>query len=256
MAIIIKKGVNEEAEERKVLQAKKKKRKRSKEEVRDTWTVIAILATVMLVAIAISLFKSNIINPEKYSGMTNKEKQEAAEDARKITVSAGVICFGIVVVYVVKRSKNRKKNESVHPEYIDHDRVEAARRRVARAKEMAEIEQQMDMYSKGSRGRKERLGDSDSKSRDRELYEDKKSFEDMDLDEREAYLERRQKAYKYYMENGEDESRDVESYFDLLEDESENSNLSTFIKNNKRMLIVAGAVGLAVVAAIVLSIIL
>ena len=87
------------------------KKKKNNQEKKQTWAVLAILASVLLIAMIGSWLTSKSININEYSGGVNREKQEARENARNILIGAGVVCVGIIGVYFSICRKNKKKEK-------------------------------------------------------------------------------------------------------------------------------------------------
>lgn len=195
----------------------KKKRQWSREEKRDTWTVIAILASVMLVAILLSFLKSGSSGIENFSKEGSYEQQEEQESAKNILYGAGIICAGIIVIYMVKREKKRKvRKQELREIYDRQQKLEAARVRVEKARRLDRLQSERESIG-NRRGRNERLGGQD-------------------------YLEQRQREYKYYMEKGDDDA-DFEVYYDDIEEYlNDEGGIKGFIRNNSSMLIIAGSV--------------
>lgn len=180
-------------------------RKLTKQEKRDTWTVVAILASIMLIAVGISLFQSRVIDTETYSGMTNREKREAAEDARNIMIGAGAVCLIVVVVYAIKRANRRQINEKNFNKFFsEQERLETAKKRLEKAR-LDKIKNEAENIMSTGRNQQERIGDEPAGGYVRTGMSTLNDKELMDDEEKQAYLEKRRRQYRYYMENeGED----------------------------------------------------
>lgn len=227
-------------------QKKSRRKKLTRQEKKDTWTLIAVVAAIMLVSIVISLYKSGITDTGEYHGMTNREKREAATDARDIMIGAGAVCLVIIVVYVVKRARRRKKNDKNFDKFSsEQERIEAARRRVEKAR-LDRIKNEADSISNTKRSRQERLGAEATEIYGRSVISASEDTERMDEDERQAYLERRRREYRYYMENEDEDMSD-----ELIE---EMMNETEFV--NKKWRNIAIICGIIVVVAIIVVIII
>lgn len=219
---------------------KVKKKKRSKQEKRETWAVLAILASVLIIAMVGSWITSKNINISKYSGSVSHEKQEARENARNIMIGAGVVCVGVIAVYLVKRGRRRSdEKKELEKAYMERQRIESARERVEQARMMEMLKSGQDEIKK-RRGERELLGGHNA---------DKYSLSDTDSDEdeqmsREKYMERRRREYQYYMENDDDESIEGERIEGVQREKRERKKIIFAIAGG---ILVIGAAALVII---------
>ena len=219
---------------------KTKKKKKSNNEKRQTWAVLAILASVLIIAMVGSWITSKNINISKYSGSVNHEKQEARENARNIMIGAGVVCIGIIAVYLVKRGRRHsEERKELEKAYMERQRIESAKGRVEQARMMEMLKSGQDEIKK-RRGERELLGGHD----DHKYRLTDTDSEDDEKMSREKYMERRRREYQYYMENDDDESMEGESIEGIQSE-----------KNGRKKIILAIAGGILIIGAAALVII-
>ena len=180
------------------------KKKKNNQEKKQTWAVLAILASVLLIAMIGSWLTSKSININEYSGGVNREKQEARENARNILIGAGVVCVGIIGVYFSICRKNKKKEkEAIKKAFLEKQKVEDARERVERARMMEMLKSGQDEIKK-RRGEREILG-KHHREKTGGAFD---NIEDDDRLSRERYMEHRRREYQYLMENEDEEEGD------------------------------------------------
>ena len=231
-----------EKEALKKLAKEEKDKKKNKKARRDAWTAVAIIATIMLIAVGLSFYKTSNIEIKEYSGKSLAKEHQKRETTRNVIVGLGVLCTGVLVIALVNRSKN--KVERISPEEMqraEQRKLDAARERVEEARrnrlnEEANVtmtrsnRENMHSYSDGHRG----------------------SMSEMDMEDREAYLERRKKEYQYYMENG---MEDEEEY--NTDEKSKGTHLGrSKSDDSKKKKIIIGAVVAAVVLAMTIIVVL
>ena len=215
-------GKNDLLSEKEVLKklAKEEKdKKKNKKARRDAWTAVAILATIMLVAVGLSFYKSNNIEIQEYSGRSLAKEQERRETTRNVILGIGVVCAGVLVIALVNRSKN--KVEKISPEElhrIEERRLKEARERVEEAKRNHHEEDNKVTITRSNREHMHSASEGH-----RGHIDGRVDMSSMDMEDRAAYLERRKKEYQYYMENELDDNVEDEKCKD---NESSGSGLS------------------------------
>lgn len=118
---------------------KKKEKAIKKQRNKDLWAALASLGSVMLLALAIAWLKSGESVVREFVGHDIEKTREIYESTRNVLFGAGFISLLVVIIYIVKRIKYRRKSAKVEEAFIDYDRLDAARARVERArKEKAE----------------------------------------------------------------------------------------------------------------------
>ena len=116
-----------EKDKRKLDKEAKKRRNR------DVWTVLAILASVMLLALAIAWLKSGESVVKKFVGDDPEQAKQLFETTRNVLFGAGFLSLIAVIIFIIKHIKYRKKKEVANA-FIDYERLDAARARVEKAR--------------------------------------------------------------------------------------------------------------------------
>lgn len=206
-------GKNDLLSEKEVLKklAKEEKdKKKNKKARRDAWTAVAILATIMLIAVGLSFYKSSNIEIKEYSGRSLAKEQERRETTRNVIIGLGVVCTGVLIIALVNRSKN--KVEKISPEELhrmEERKLKEARERVEEARRNHHEEDNKMTITRGNR----ETMHSESEG-NRGHIDGRVDMSSMDMEDRAAYLERRKKEYQYYMENELDEDQEDNKYKD------------------------------------------
>lgn len=225
---------------KKLAKEDKKVSDKSKKNRRDAWTVVAILAVIMLLAVGLSFYKTSNIEIKEYSGRSVAKEREKAENTKKVIVGLGVLCGGILVIALVNRSKNKTSKLSANEfNKMEQKRLEDARARVEAAKRNRLNEEAMGVLGKG-RSRGESFGSQSYNS----SMGDRNHFNDLDIEDRAAYLERRKKEYQYYIDN--DLNEEVEEQESFIGNFVSAKNVN---KSTKKYLYI----GLSVLAVILLA---
>ena len=229
---------------------KKIKNKRTSREKKELWTVLAILATVMLLAIVGLGIHGNAINIHKFTGSGRSQEKDDRDDARNILYGTGIICIGVIGVYIYKRSKkNKNKRKQLEKKYLEQQKLEEARERVRQARMLETLESGRAEIEKRRRERVLMSG------RDEKSY-DYSTDDESDELSRQEYMERRRKEYQYYMQQESDDLSDGKS---ILSDDYKEKNMTSVISGllkNKKFLIAAATVVVAVIAAVILIILI
>lgn len=100
---------------------------------RDVWTVLAILASVMILALAIAWLKSGEAVAKKFVGDDPEQAKQLFETTRNVLFGAGFLSVVAVIIFVIKHIKYRKRPKVTNA-FIDYDRLDAARARVEKAR--------------------------------------------------------------------------------------------------------------------------
>lgn len=226
---------------------KKKDKKEKRRKNKDLWTALAILSSVMILALAIAWLKSGESIVREIVGGTEEENRQIFETTRNVIFGAGFLSIIVVVIYIIKRLKYRKKPET-GTAFIDYDRLDVAKARVAKAH----------MEKKSGEGAGRRNDDS--------LYEyedtiDRKRPEGMSEAE---YRAMRQREYQKYLSmdltDDEDDDTDGFSYGNRDEDDDYEEmglfeSIKEYISEHKLISgIVAGAVAVTVIVTVILAI--
>lgn len=235
-----------EKEVLKKLAKEEKDKKKNKKARRDAWTVVAVISIIMLIAVGLSFYKTNNMEIKEYSGKSLAKEHEKRENTKNVIMGLGVVCTGVLVIALVNRSKN--KVERISPEEMqraEQRKLDAARERVEEARrnrlnDEATVtmtrsnRENMRSYSDGHRGG---IGD-------------RMNMSDMDMEDREAYLERRKREYQYYMENELEDGEEIE------EDEMSSGGRTrrSYRDDSKRKKIIIG-IAIGVIALVITLII-
>ena len=210
-------GKNDLLSEKEVLKKlakEEKNKKKNKKARRDAWTAVAILATIMLIAVGLSFYKSSNIEIKEYSGRSSAKEHERRETTRNVIIGLGVACTGILIVALVNRSKNKDVSISKEEmQRIEQRKLDAARERVEEARKNRLNEELNATVSRTNRGSTHSIMEGHKGS-----ISDSGNMSTMDMEDREAYLERRKREYQYYLEHDDDES--------IGEDDFEDEKLS------------------------------
>lgn len=244
-------GTNEvlsEKEALKKLLKEEKDKKKNKKARRDAWTAIAVVAFILLIFVGLSFYKNSNIEIKEYSGKSQAKQHEKQENTKKVIVGLGVLCTGILVVALVNRSKNKPTEISTgEMKKLEEQRLNDAKARVEAAKRNRLDEEAMNVTPRG-RTRSESFS---SRTYSGGLGE-RNHFNDLDMEDREAYLERRKKEYQYYMDNDMDEELDgLESMEDVESDVSLNRRYRA-LRNKKWILFEIGIAVLAIIFTIII----
>ena len=243
MAMGKKQLLSEQEALKKLAKEDKKVSEKTKKNRRDAWTAVAVLAMIMLLAVGLSFYKTSNIEIKKYSGKSIAKEHEKAEKTKKVIVGLGILCGGVLIIALVNRSKNKTSKLSKSDiKKLEQKRLDDARARVEAAKRNRLDEEAMGASAR-SRNRNESFGNQSNNS-----LGDKNHFNDLDIEDRAAYLERRKKEYQYYMDNdlNDEETNDIEfseSNIDIRKKVNKLNNA------NKKYLYI----GLGVLAAILLA---
>lgn len=225
-----------------------KKSKKYKKAKRDAWTAVAVIATVMLIAVGLSFYKTSNIEIKEYSGKSVAKEHEKRENAKNIIIGLGVVCAGILVVALVNRNKNKNYAPSKEElQRMEQKKLSEARERVEEARRHRLEEEANVTMTRTNRehmnhamdGYKQGLGD-------------RANLSEMGIDDREAYLERRKREYQYYMENGLDDDEMIESETSM----QGRIHMKNINATKKKSIIIGAGVGLAILAIIVIFILL
>ena len=190
-----------EKEVLKKLAKEEKDKKKNKKARRDAWTAVAIIAIIMLVAVGLSFYKTNNIDIKEYSGRSLAKEHERRETTKNVIIGLGVICTGVLIIALVNRSKN--KTDKLSPEelhHIEERKLNQARERVEEARKNRLNEEAKVTMTRSNRESMHSVNEGH-----RGNLSDRTSMSMMDMEDREAYLERRKREYQYYMENDLDE---------------------------------------------------
>ena len=172
------------------LRMKKQKRK-------DLMTVLAILSSVFVHALLIALLKGGERMVHDITGGTMAQAREIYESTRTVFIGLGIISLILMIIFIVQCVKERNKNKHLKKDkkaFIDYDRLEMARVRVAKAR--------MDAKKQGNK--------SDSKLDNRYSRLNAMEQEDMEYLEKHRqqsyhgmsqaeYQKKRQEEYERYM---------------------------------------------------------
>lgn len=199
-----------EKEVLKKLAKEEKDKKKNKKARRDAWTAVAIIATIMLVAVGLSFYKTNNIDIKEYSGQSLAKEHERRETTRNVIIGLGVVCTGVLIIALVNRSKN--KTDKISPEEMhrmEERKLNQARERVEEARK-----NRLNEEAKVTMTRSNRESMHSDNDGHRGNLSERTNMSMMDMEDREAYLERRKREYQYYMENELDEDTDDKDYRD------------------------------------------
>ena len=187
-----------EKEALKKIAKEEKDKKKNKKARRDAWTAVAIIATIMLIAVGLSFYKTSNMEIKEYSGKSLAKEHQKRETTKNVIIGLGVACTGVLVIALVNRNKN--KVERISPEEMqraEQRKLDAARERVEEARRNRLNEEANVTMTRGSRENMHSYSDGHKGG-----ISDRGNMSSMDMEDREAYLERRKKEYQYYMDNG------------------------------------------------------
>ena len=235
-----------EKEVLKKLAKEEKDKKKNKKARRDAWTAVAVIATILLIAVSLSFYKTSNVEIKEYSGKSVAKEHQKRETTRNVIVGLGVVCAGVLVIALVNRSKN--KVEHISPEEmkrVEQGKLDAARERVEEARRNRLNEEANVTMTRSNRESMHSHYDSH-----RAGISDRVNMSDMDMEDREAYLERRKKEYQYYMENDLDDDDEVG-----IEESAASVKVGRSYKDdNKKKWIIIG-IGAGVIALVIAIII-
>lgn len=239
-----------EKEALKKLLKEEKNKKKNKKARRDAWTAVAIIAFIVLIFVGLSFYKNSNIEIKEYSGKSQAKQHEKQENTKKVIVGLGVLCSGILVVALVNRSKNKPSEISTNEmKKLEEQRLNDAKVRVEAAKRNRLEEEAMNISPRG-RTRDESFG---LRTYSGGLGE-RNYFNDLDMEDREAYLERRKKEYQYYMDNDMDEDEGLDA-FDGMEDVESDAYMNKrymALRNKKWIRFEIGIAVLAIIFTIII----
>ena len=225
-----------------------KKSKKYRKAKRDAWTAVAVIATVMLIAVGLSFYKTNNIEIKEYSGKSVAKEHEKRENAKNIIIGLGVVCAGILVVALVNRNKH--KNDAPTKEElqrIEQKKLSEARERVEEARrQRLEEEANVTMMRSNREHMNHAIGGHN------QGLDDTGNLSVMGIDDREAYLERRKREYQYYMENGLDDDEMIESETSM----QGHIHIKNTNAMKKKSFFIGAGVGLAILAIVLMFILL
>lgn len=201
-------GTNDLLSEKEVLKklAKEEKdKKKNKKARRDAWTAVAVIATIMLIAVGLSFYKTSNVEIKEYSGRSLAKEHQKRETTRNVIIGLGVVCTGVLVIALVNRSKNKSDGPSKEEQNrAEQRKLDEARVRVEEARRNRLNEEANVTMTRHSRESMHSRLEGNQGS-----ISDRGNMSMMDMEDREAYLERRKKEYQYYMENGMDEDDEL-----------------------------------------------
>ena len=225
-----------------------KKSKKYRKAKRDAWTAVAVIATVMLIAVGLSFYKANNIEIKEYSGKSVAKEHEKRENAKNIIIGLGVVCAGILVVALVNRNKH--KNDAPTKEElqrIEQKKLSEARERVEEARRhRLEEEANVTMMRSNREHMNHAIGGHN------QGLDDRGNLSVMGIDDREAYLERRKREYQYYMENGLDDDEMIESETSM----QGHIHIKNTNAMKKKSFFIGAGVGLAILAIVLMFVLL
>ena len=243
------KDVLSEKEVIKKLAKEEKDKKKNKKARRDAWTAVAVIATILLIAVGLSFYKTSNMEIKEYSGKSLAKEHQKRETTRNVIIGLGVICTGVLVIALVNRSKN--KVDSVSPEEmkrVEQKKLDAARERVEEARRNRLNEEANVTMTRSSRETMHSNYDGH-----RGGISGREDMSAMDMEDREAYLERRKKEYQYYMENDMDEEDELEDNFSSVGNKVSRGKSNN---GNKKKIIIGAAVAVVALAIAVIIVIL
>lgn len=221
---------------------KKKKVTKSREEKRDTYTVFAVIAAFFFIVIVLSFIPGDVIDITKLLGHMSKDKQEAIKDAKPLLYGAGLIFLLALIFCLVKRGKKKKSKEDredrIEKMLMEQEKLNEAKRRVESARKNKDSELE-EMFEQDTRQRNKGFSGRDEHF-DGEIH----SMKDMDMEDRKAYLEKRQREYRSLMENTEE----LDGY--ILETD-EGDEPGTYDDNNQKKVFIAMIAVAAVIVVII-----
>jgi multisubunit Na+/H+ antiporter MnhB subunit len=202
-------GTNDLLSEKEVLKklAKEEKdKKKNKKARRDAWTAVAVIATIMLIAVGLSFYKTSNVEIKEYSGRSLAKEHQKRETTRNIIIGLGVVCTGVLVIALVNRSKNKSDGPSKEEQNrAEQRKLDEARVRVEEARRNRLNEEANVTMTRHSRESMHSRLEGNQGS-----ISDRGNMSMMDMEDREAYLERRKKEYQYYMENELEDGEEIE----------------------------------------------
>lgn len=240
-----KKELLSEKEVLKKLAKEEKEKKKNKKARRDAWTAVAVIATIMLIAVGLSFYKTNNMEIKEYSGKSMAKEHQKRETTRNVIVGLGVLCTGVLVIALVNRSKN--KVERISPEEMhraEQRKLDAARERVEEARRNRLNEEANISMTRSNRESMHSYSDDH-----RGGISDRGNVSDMDMEDRAAYLERRKKEYQYYMENEFEDDDELEGNLSV---KGSNIGRSKSDDSKKKKIIIGAAIAAVLVIAIII----
>lgn len=225
-------GNNELLSEKEVLKKlakEEKNKKKNRKARRDAWTAVAIIALILLVGVGLSFYKNSNIEIKEYTGKSQAKQHEQQKNTRTVIMGLGVVCAGVLVIALVNRSKN--KNETISIE--EQQRQEQKKINEARARVEEARKNRLDEEANVTLKRSNRENIHTSSSDYRGSFGDRGNMSMMDMEDREAYLERRKREYQYYMENDLDEEMEVLEAMEDIESDMEVGRRYMALRNKK-----------------------
>lgn len=234
----------------------KLKRQKRKELI----TVLAILSSVFVQALLIGLIKGGARMVQDLTGGSLAQAKEIYDDTKTALIGIGIISLIIMIIFIVQCIKDRKKRKHAKKDkkaFIDYDRLEMARVRVAKAR----------MEEKHGKRSYTRLDDRMSRidaleKEDAEYLSRHRQRTHKGMTETE-YEKLRQEEYERYMNMDFSEDENEEDLYEEGMDEYEYGyeeytrfeKIKAFIKRNIMIIaIMSGVVVFAIIAVIIISI--
>lgn len=246
----------EEYKKQQELKLKKQKRK-------ELLTVLTILSSVFVNALLIAVLKGGERMVRDFTGGSLAEAREIYENTRNALIGIGIISLIIMLVFIVQCVKERNKNKRAKQNkkaFIDYDRLEMARVRVAKAHQDAKKQGAKAAVNDNNRYRR-----LDELEREDKEYLDNAKYKKYHGLSEEEYRRIRKEEYDRYMRMDftDDEERDAfadwASYEEMEEYEeyTRTERIKLFIKEHIFVIsIVAGVGALAIMSAIIIGMLL
>lgn len=221
--------------------------KQKKQNRKDLFTVLAILSSVFVHAVLIVLLKGGEKMIYNFTGGSVSEAREIYNNTKNVLMGIGIISLVIMIVFIIQCVREHKKNKRMKEErkaFIDYDRLEIARVRVARA-------------------RLEAQKNGDKSFKDDEFIENQRYKRYQGMSEAE-YRKLRQEEYEKYlsMDFADDEKNSMLEEWEKLESEYNDEykeytrfeRLKLFISEHILIIgIVAGVAIIAIMAAVIIG---
>lgn len=238
--------------------------KMKKQNRKDLLTVLAILSSVFVHALLIALLKGGEKMIRNFTGSSVAEAREIYNNTRNVLMGLGIISLIIMIVFIIQCIKEHKKNKRMKTErkaFIDYDRLEMAKIRVAKARLEA---QKNGGKSSTKRDRlSKRLADMEWEDNEFLASQRNKKYQGMSEAE---YRKMRQEEYERYMNMDfldDDERQSMLDDWEMSDEEFDNEyedytrfeRFKLFISEHILIIgIVAGVIILGIMAAIIIGI--
>lgn len=237
------------------LKLKKQKRK-------ELITVLAILSSVFVQALLIGLIKGGAGMVQDITGGSLAQAKEIYENTKTALIGIGIISLIIMLIFIVQCIKGRKKsrhakNINAKKAFIDYDRLEIARLRVAKAR----MEEKHGKRS--GTGLDDRMSRLDALEKEDAEYLSRhrqRTYHGMSESEYKKLLKEEYERYMN-MDFSEDVNEkglyeeDMDEYQYGYEEYTRLDKIKAFIKRNIMIIAIAsGVIVLAVMAVIIISI--